>query len=252
MNPMNCELARELLEPLVDGELDPNRQADLREHFRECPACASRRQELLDQSAAIRRQAIYYRAPAGLSAKIRQSLSPAESPWRWTVSGNVWRWSAAAATVLLVLSLAGNIVLLRSRQSPTQLLADTIVASHVRSLIGTHLVDVPSSDQHTVKPWFNGKLDFAPDVRDFAAQGFVLVGGRIEYLENRRVAALVYQRRQHTINVFIWPSDLTLAAEPAIKNGYNLIHWSRAGAVWWIVSDLNLAELTELSRLLGG
>src|SRR5439155_21970911 len=141
-----------------------------------------------------------------------------------------WRWIAIAASILLAVSAALNITLFRSHRDDRDTITENIVSSHVRSLIGTHLLDVPSSDQHTVKPWFNGKLDFAPDVKDLASQGFPLIGGRIDYMADQPVAALIYKRRQHVINLFVWPSTSSVSsAEELNLKGYNLIHWDKAG-----------------------
>ena len=135
--------------------------------------------------------------------------------------------------------------------SPGNALAQDVISSHVRSLLATHLLDVPSTDQHTVKPWFDGKLKFSPPVHDFAERGFRLTGGRLDYLNGREVAALVYQRRLHVINLFIWPSasGRNTAAESFTKDGYNVSHWDRDGFEFWAVSDVNAEDLRTFAGL---
>ena len=171
-----------------------------------------------------------------------KSMSPA--PW--------WRWSLAGASlVVLVVAIWGLAVIL-NRPSADAVIAQEVVSSHVRSLMAQHLMDVPSSDQHTVKPWFDGKLDFSPPVKDLGPQGFDLKGGRLDYIESRPVAAIVYQRRQHLVNVFVWPanSNSKSIAQASVRQGYNLIRWTSSGMDWWAISDLNLAELQQFVQLL--
>jgi anti-sigma factor RsiW len=217
---MNCETARVLME---------NNDPALAQHLLSCQSCI------------LRTHARYYEAPPGLEAKIRQSLRGENS------TPAPWRWLAIAASVLLAASLTWNLVLLQSRVAPRQLLAANVLSAHLRSLAGTHLLDVPSSDQHTVKPWFNGKLDFAPAVKDL--EGFPLLGGRLEYLEGHPAAALIYGRRQHIINLFTWPSATPTAEFSETRNGYNLQSWSADGMAFWAASDLKQAELRQFVTL---
>jgi anti-sigma factor RsiW len=179
----------------------------------------------------------YYTAPAGLEDKIRRKLRGE------TASPAYWQWGAIAAAVLLAVSAAGNVVLLRSQDAT----ADAVVSAHVRSLMGTHLLDVPSSDQHTVKPWFNGKLDFAPPVN--TVEGFPLLGGRAEYFEGQAAAALIYGRNKHVINLFLWPSLRPGGQKKLTRNGYHVQHWEASGMTFWAVSDLNEAELSQFVAL---
>jgi anti-sigma factor RsiW len=246
---MMCSPARELIESYLDGELEASRSAEIQDHLASCPDCSELKQRLEMLRAGIRGQAPYYEAPAHLQTRVLGALRPSvrtESPRR----APQWNWLAVAASLLLAVSLIANVWLLQSRNSGQDLIAREVLSSHVRSLIGTHLLDVPSSDRHTVKPWFNGKLDFAPDVKDLAGQGFPLIGGRVEYFDNRPVAALVYQRRQHVINLFTWPARSAAAgSEVKSENGYHLIRWTKGGMTYWAVSDLQQPELEQFVNL---
>jgi anti-sigma factor RsiW len=217
---MNCETARVMME---------NNDPALAQHLLTCQSCM------------IRTQAPYYEAPPDLEQKIRQKLR------QETSTPLPWRWLAIAASLLLLASVTWNIALLKSRVAPQQLLAADVFSAHIRSLAGTHLLDVPSSDQHTVKPWFNGKVDFSPPVKDLA--GFPLLGGRLEYFDGRPAAALIYGRRQHIINLFTWPSATPAAEAAENRNGYHLQSWSGNGMTFWAVSDLNEAELRQFVSL---
>jgi anti-sigma factor RsiW len=241
---MTCESANSLAGAYLDEELDASLSAQVREHLTTCDSCAEALAQLGALRADIRRHAPYYRAPAGLQDRIRVAVRRADRQ-----AGGLWRWLAMAASILLAASLASNVALWQSHSSRADTLAENIFSSHVRSLIGTHLLDVPSSNQHTVKPWFNGKLDFSPDVKDLSAQGFPLIGGRIDYVSDRPVAALVYLRRQHVINLFIWPSAKPDGDTEIVRNGYHMVHWNSAGMAWWAVSDLSAGELRQFKIL---
>jgi len=246
---MKCTCSQELIESFLDDELDANRRADLEVHLDACGDCAILHEHLHKLRDDIRKLAPRYTAPARLQQLVLTDLR-ASNRRESRMRGQTWRVLAMAATVLLTVSLAWDIKLVRSRQPDRDVVAREIVSSHIRSLIGTHLMDVPSSDQHTVKPWFNGKLDFSPDVKDFATQGFPLIGGRAEYLNNRSVAALVYQRRGHIINLLTWPSSSSVTSRTALnEHGYNLIHWTAARMNYWAISDLNNSELEQFVGL---
>jgi anti-sigma factor RsiW len=247
---MRCASSQHLLELHLDGELSASESAEIQMHIESCAFCGGLYQHLEQLQSDIRERVTRYRAPAHLQQNIQAALRKAAAngrqsrPWRWN-------WMAVAASVLLFASMAWNIAFLQSRGSARDVLAQEVLSSHLRSLMGTHLLDVPSSDQHTVKPWFNGKLNFSPDVKDFGSQGFRLVGGRIEYLEDKPVAALVYQRRQHFINLFMWPAHSSSQSgySEMKRSGYNLVSWTEGGMTCWAVSDLQTSELEQFAQL---
>ncbi len=245
---MNC--SPELIEAHFDGELDASQRAAIELHMESCPGCSAAYARLKEQRAGIKAAAPYYNAPSGLRESVREALRhEAASETPAPSSRASWRWIAIAACLLLAVSLSWNIVQWRPRGGES-FLAESILADHIRSLLGTHLVDVASSDQHTVKPWFAGKLDFSPAVKDLESQGFPLIGGRMEYLASRRAAALVYRRRQHVINLFIWPGQPSSGREVRLsRNGYNMLHWTDGPMTYWAVSDVSAGELDRLKDL---
>jgi anti-sigma factor RsiW len=237
----------DLLPAYFDGELDPPRRVAFEEHLRTCADCARELESQGALRAALGDDSFRHRPPPELAARVRASLRAEAAP----APGRRLVWAAAAA-ILAAAGLAGwGLVLVARTPSPDDLLARQAVASHARSLLAAHLLDVPSSDRHTVKPWFQGRLDFAPPVVDLADRGFPLAGGRLDDLDGRTAAALVYRRRQHVINLFVWPapSGADTSIRTASHRGYHLAHWARAGLNFWAVSDLNADELDEFARL---
>jgi anti-sigma factor RsiW len=246
---MNC--SRDLIEAYMDEELDPGLRAAVEEHLSNCPACSEAHSRFREQQASIRAIAPYYTAPAQLQQSVRAALQRAAANEAAVKARNTpWRWLAIAASILLAISVAWNVRRPQPRTVENDLVAQNILSDHIRSLIGTHLLDVPSSDQHTVKPWFNGKLDFSPEVKDFASQGFPLIGGRLDYLTDRTVAALIYRRRQHVINLFTWPADSSAVTDSHFsRNGYNAVHWTHGAMTCWAVSDIAITELEQFRSL---
>jgi anti-sigma factor RsiW len=240
---MTCPEVRKQLQAFHDGQLDRPSSAAISAHLRECPECTAMLESKTELSQALRQPELRFAPPAGAEARLRRSLAAAQK----TRTPSPWWFAVAAAIVLIGLGLAWT---LRLAPSETQMARET-VTDHIRSLQANHLTDVISTDNHTVKPWFNGKLDFSPTVTDLTAQGFELAGGRLDYLGGRPVAALVYRRRLHVINVFTWPdASESKPSQILTQQGYNVIRWSHAGMAYWAVSDLASPELFELAGLL--
>ena len=243
---MNCQQAKPLIDPYADGELESAAILELEQHLAGCSACALAWRNLQSLKKTLKSDALYFTAPAELRQRIKSELPspPKAAPQRqlWA-----WNWLTTSLSGAFAVCLALLLMVTQTRPSSEQQLAQEIVSSHIRSLMPGHVMDVVSTDQHTVKPWFNGKLDFSPPVKDLAAQEFPLVGGRLDYLGGRSVAALVFQRHKHIINLFVWPTKENGSKPTAVtpSQGYNLIHWSEAKMAFWAVSDLNAKELME-------
>ena len=266
---MNCEEAIKLMDGYLDGELDPITSQTIEEHLRECHNCDQAYKTHGSLIRAIGNATPYYKAPPDLRERIQSSLREeiGERPMRnvgrdaqplfprrqreprTILFGTPWNWLALAAAILLAAIIGWNLPRLQ-RPGADQLLATQLIASHVRSLMANHLTDVASSDQHTVKPWLDSKLDFAPAVPDLSSEGFPLLGGRLDYLDNRPVAALIYQRRKHFINLFVWPaeSNASKATKAISRQGYQLLHWVDSDFNYWAVSDVNANDLQTFKQ----
>jgi anti-sigma factor RsiW len=235
---MNCQDALDFVHGYVDGELDLAKSLEIERHLDACPACKVRYDQLRELGSGIRVHAVYHAAPQALRARVAAAV-----PRSAGFATHTWGWKGMAAGLALctLLGLGFGLAFL---QPGTDQLAREVVAAHVRSLMADHLTDIASSEQHTVKPWIAGKLDFSPPVADLGAQGYPLAGGRLDYLGGRGVMALVYRRHAHVINLFVWPqaaaADSGLHSES--RQGYNVARFSRAGMVYWAVSDLNPEE----------
>jgi len=271
---MICEEATKLMDGYLDGELDPITSQKIEQHLQDCRRCEETYEAHTALTHAINRGAPYYKAPAELRRRIQSSLREdiaerparnvardAQPPFprrqpelRTILFGAPWSWLGLAAAIIFAAIVALNLVPRLQRPEADQFLATQLIASHVRSLLANHLTDVASSDQHTVKPWLDAKLDFAPPVVDLSSEGFPLVGGRLDYLDNHPVAALIYQRRKHFINLFVWPveSNAAKGTETISRQGYQLLHWVNSDFNYWAVSDVSDSELQTFKQLFEG
>jgi anti-sigma factor RsiW len=245
---VTCEEVRGLLSPYADGELDLVRAMEIERHLAECPACAAALERIRALSSALGDPALYYQPPPDLPGRVRAAVPRSGGPGRRLA----WRPVVAAVAAALLVAVTLWVVFAPpSHRSTEDLLAREVVDSHVRSLMAEHLLDKKSSNQHVVKPWFIGKVDVGPEVKDLSEQGFPLEGGRLDYIDGHQAAALVYRHNGHVINVFVWRSDAKdHAPEYLARQGYHLIRWTDNGRSVWVVSDLNAQELREFAELL--
>ena len=267
---MSCEEIKNLMDAYLDGELDPVTSQKVEQHLGYCRKCEQAYEVETAMAHAISQAAPYYKAPPEVRERIQVSLReaigvptnrgateddslPVRRPRavrRGVFFDMPWNWLALAAAVILAAIVASSFLPRLRQPGADQFLATQLIGSHVRSLMANHLTDVASSDQHTVKPWLDVKLDFAAPVVDLSADGFPLVGGRLDYLDNHSAAALVYQRRKHFINLFIWPTTPadTKARETVTREGYNLLHWIEGDFTYWAVSDVSVSDLQNFKR----
>ncbi|NTF43132.1 anti-sigma factor [Rhizobium rhizogenes] len=241
----------DLLHGFIDGELDASNAARFEAHLATCADCAQEMEEALMVKRLAGRDGVKWQTPDAVHARVQTALAleqammaramtaatSTESPWH-----RFWQFVRQWSFIPSLAVLAASLMLVLNVPQQSQTIEDQLLASHVRSMLADHLTDVLTSDQHTVKPWFNGKIDFSPPVVDLATQGFPLVGGRVDYLNGRVVAALIYRRHGHVINLFIWPG-ISANRNTAEKDGYNFAEWYADGLVFWAVSDVSAPDL---------
>ena len=246
---MSCEILGDKLTGYLDRELDERAADEIEAHLRQCVACSDRLERERRLRAAVQAHVPPLRASerlrSNVRAMVRAQVKRSQPRRTWLPT-----WAATAAALLLGVVGGWRLGIWQVSRGDGSDVVTEVVAGHVRSLQGTHLTDIASSEHHTVKPWFAGKLDFSPPVPDFTTQGFPLIGGRLDYLGEKQVAALVYGRRQHVINLFVWPSrDSNALPAAASRRGYHVVHGAAGGMTYWAVSDLNEAELSQFAQL---
>jgi anti-sigma factor RsiW len=279
---MDCDRVETLLNAYIDGELDLSSTLTLEAHLASCKACREHHHRLTHLVADLQAGLERYPAPADLRERlaplgrsVRSEMAAADEPASGTAmmvlpprrSSAPWRAAksvsmpklnrrhllALAASIAGVAVVSGASTYFLARPGEGHEMAEEVVASHIRSLMASHLIDIASTDQHTVKPWFDGKVDVAPTVADYTEQGFSLIGGRLDYLDRRPVAALVYRHRAHLINMFACPvaagEEHETKPESLTIHGYNVLYWTAGDVTYWAVSDVNQADLMTFRNL---
>ena len=250
---MSCDYTRTVLHGYLDGELDATRSAEFERHLEGCRECANSLGSEESLRSSLQRSGLYESVPVALRKKVRAGLDAA------TTSSTgfripAWRWVAVAATILLVASVSWFAWPQRAGEtaSTVPFTAAEMIDAHVRSLQPGHLIDIASTDQHTVRPWFDGKLAFVPPVKDYADEGYALIGARLDVLGGQNVAALVYTHRKHIINVFVMPTKEPDSGihRPGLRQGYQWRHWRRQGMEYCAVSDASDSDIYELAQLI--
>ncbi|HEY2119802.1 MAG TPA: anti-sigma factor [Candidatus Acidoferrum sp.] len=250
---MSCERTETTVHGYFDNELDALGAAEFERHLEQCPECAAALDSLKSLRSSMIGSQLYEKTPASVRRKVLKdvhSASPIPSTPTVTPAQTPWSWLAVAAALILFAYAGWRVASVYRGANNDEVLAAEAVDAHLRSLQPGHLTDIISTDQHTVKPWFDGKLDFSPPVRDFSEQGFPLEGGRLDVVHGRTVAALVYGRRKHFVSVFIWPvAELEISPRAGSSRGYQWLDWRKGGMEFYAVSDTSSADLAQLQRL---
>jgi anti-sigma factor RsiW len=257
---MTREESNRLLHAHIDGGLDVAKALELEAHLAQDPFIRAACERLRELSAAVRDKADYYVAPAWLEARVRAAIAaeagtaPARPSWQpWLKPARsfvtVADWLRPAASFAAVALVTWVVALGAMHPGEDEHIAHEVLASHVRSVLASRSYDIASSDQHTVKPWLSARLAFSPPVADLSASGFELIGGRLDYIGAQPVAVLVYKRRAHLIDVFVWPVVAQKPDQTLTRDGFNIEHFAKNGMDYWLVSDLSRNELDELAQL---
>jgi anti-sigma factor RsiW len=259
---MTYNEAATLLHAYIDGQLDSAKALEIEAQIAENPSVRGACEKLRQMSVAIREEADYYVAPDWLEARVRAATAaepedaPARPGWRaWLKPAGSFLamgdWLRPAASYAAVAFVTWVVALGAMHPGEDEHITQDVLASHVRATLSTRFYDVASSDQHTVKPWLSARLAFSPPVADLSKSGFELVGGRLDYIGAQPVAVLVYKRRQHVIDVFVWPVEAPKAEQTLTRDGFNIEHFAKSGMGYWLVSDLSRNELNDLAQLIG-
>ena len=245
---MQCDEVRPRLDAYIDGELAETERAEVHDHLEDCPECGPETVALQRLREGIRRSAPTYWAPEALRSQIRLALRREDAATTRTARPAPG-WLAYAASLLLAVAVGSGGTLLITGEQQEDTVANELIDSHLRSLLGNHMTDVASSDQHTVKPWFAGRSDVSPPVVDLAAEGFPLVGGRLDLIDGKPIPALVYRRREHVINVFVLPASRGDLGTTLSRRGYSLRHWNEGDLGFWVVTDAAPSEAADFERV---
>jgi anti-sigma factor RsiW len=248
---MQCDEAQQLISAGIDGEISDTSAEKLREHTETCTSCSGVQADfrrISQQLKSAGREVL----PSRLEPRVRDAIGrAARESYVPNLTRKPWLRQVAALAAVCLIAIFGTWTMTRQYDSQSRIERD-VLAAHMRALLQDNPIQVASSDTHTVKPWFNGRVEFSPDVKDFAAEGFPLAGGRLDYIGGKRVAALVYRHRLHVIDVFVWPAATAEDVPPRLisTDGYNLLTWNHGGLTYWAVSDLNATELQQFKALL--
>ncbi|MFZ1081483.1 MAG: anti-sigma factor [Candidatus Kryptoniota bacterium] len=250
---MNCEQVDLLIHGYLDEELDVKTSMEISEHIEQCGRCANNLSTFTNQSKALKSDELYYHPSQDFRKRVYSAIRKERRPW-YSSDESRWRVPALALSLVVLFAIVWAIgPLSHGISGHDDLIQTEILDSHVRALLSDHITDVLSTDQHTVKPWFNDKIDYSPDVKNLDAEGFILIGGRLEYIDGKPVAVIVYRRAKHIIDLYSWPEPESheTSSKLATIRGYHMITWNSSNSTYCVVSDVEEGQLEEFREQLG-